>query len=190
MTIREKIRACSSRTYRANRANQNKKARGFTLIEILVVIGMLAILTTVVLVAVNPLRQFAQARNSQRESNVAALLNAVTNRIADNGGVFVSSTTEITDSHCTALLPLSPTDISKSQIDIRDCLVPNYLPELPYDPSNGSNTCLDPGCQGSGEDYDLDYTIRQDTNTNRVTICAPSAAEAALPNSTTFCLSR
>jgi prepilin-type N-terminal cleavage/methylation domain-containing protein len=41
-----------------------KPAQGFTLIEVLVVIGMLAILSTVVLVAVNPLRQFAQARNT------------------------------------------------------------------------------------------------------------------------------
>ena len=38
--------------------------RGFTLIEILVVLGMLALLSTVVLVAINPLRQFAQARET------------------------------------------------------------------------------------------------------------------------------
>ena len=70
MNIRELLRSFSRRP--------QVPARGFTLIEILVVIGMLAILTTVVLVAVNPLRQFAQARNSQRQSNVAAILNAVT----------------------------------------------------------------------------------------------------------------
>ena len=46
----------------------NKK--GFTLIEILVVIGIIAILAAIVVVAVNPARQFAEARNSQRQSNV------------------------------------------------------------------------------------------------------------------------
>jgi prepilin-type N-terminal cleavage/methylation domain-containing protein len=187
MNLREIIRAClkclSSRKLL-------KTQRGFTLIEILVVIGMLAILTTVVLVAVNPLRQFAQARNSQRESNVAALLNAVTERIADNGGLFVSSSSELTTPSCNFFLPIDARNINKTQLDLRSCLVPSYLPELPYDPSNGYNACTTAGCDGQGENYDLEYTIQQDPATNRVTICAPYAKETALASSTPFCLTR
>jgi prepilin-type N-terminal cleavage/methylation domain-containing protein len=171
------------------RSRRPRVARGFTLIEILVVIGMLAILSTVVLVAINPLRQFAQARNSQRQSNVAAILNAISERIADNGGSFVAPGGN--DLACGTDLPDTATDLSdtaSSALDIRSCIAPTYLTELPFDPSSGSNTCTDSTCT-SGH-YDLGYTIQKDSATSRITVCAPGAAENALPGSTPFCLSR
>ena len=51
--------------------------KGFTLIEILIVIGIIAILSSIVIIAVNPARQFAQARDTKRQSDVNAILNAV-----------------------------------------------------------------------------------------------------------------
>lgn len=110
-----------------------KKHTGFTLIEILVVIGMIAILAAVVLIAINPLRQFAQARNAQRVSNVNTILNAIGNRIAENKGVFVGDTT------CTAPLPASSTNIAKTGgYDLRTCLVPNFTSDIPPDPDRKS----------------------------------------------------
>ena len=45
---------------------QNKLNKGFTLIELLVVIGILAVLMGIVLVAINPSRQFNQANDASR----------------------------------------------------------------------------------------------------------------------------
>ncbi len=67
------------------------KKSGFTLIEILVVIGIIAILASIVIIAINPSKQFAQARNTQRQSGVNAILNAIGQRIADNKGVFAGT---------------------------------------------------------------------------------------------------
>jgi type IV pilus assembly protein PilA len=166
---------------------------GFTLIEILVVIGMLAILSTVVLVAVNPLRQFAQARNSQRQSNVETLLNAISERIADNGGTFLAASTSAPTAGtatCEVQLPATATDMRKNGLDIRPCLVSSYLAELPFDPTLGINTCSTATCDTAGEGYDLGYTVAEDPATNRVTVCAPGAVEAAIPGSAKFCLTR
>jgi len=55
----------------------SNKRRGFTLIELLVVIGILAILTTITVLVLNPAQLFAQARDSQRISDMGTLRGAI-----------------------------------------------------------------------------------------------------------------
>lgn len=56
---------------------QSKNSKiGFTLIELLIVIAILAILATIVLLVINPVEMFAQARDSQRIYDISTLSNA------------------------------------------------------------------------------------------------------------------
>lgn len=141
--------------------------QGFTLIEILIVMGLVAILATVVLVALNPARQFAQARDTQRASNVNAILNAIGQNITDNKGVFTCGA---------GALPAAATDMASGSYDIRTCLVPTYLSEIPTDPKTG--TAWD------GANYDTSYTVMTSaTSTGRITVAA--AGEVTNPISVT-----
>jgi len=51
--------------------------KGFTLIELLIVIGILAILATFTVVVLNPAQLFAQARDTQRISDLDAVKSAI-----------------------------------------------------------------------------------------------------------------
>ncbi len=64
-----------------NRMNLNQ--RGFTLVELLVVIAILAVLAVAVVVVLNPAELLKQARDSTRISDLAALNSAVALYFAD-----------------------------------------------------------------------------------------------------------
>ncbi len=51
--------------------------KGFTLIELLIVIGILAVLATVTVLVLNPAQLFAQARDSQRLSDIGSVRGAI-----------------------------------------------------------------------------------------------------------------
>jgi prepilin-type N-terminal cleavage/methylation domain-containing protein len=99
-----------------------RENRGFTLIELLVVIGILGILLAIVLIAINPAAQFAQANNTARTNDVNTILNAVHQYGADHKG---------------NLTPLglveTPTEIGSAGADICSILVPDYVSLFPVD---------------------------------------------------------
>ena len=114
-------------------------------------------MASIVVVALNPSRQFAQARNTQRESDVSTILNAIGQNIADNKGTFTCAGVTIA---------ATATNIGTGgALRNLGCLVPTYIPSaIPFDPDGGTAA-------------DTKYTIAADS-LGRFTVCAPEHAEA------------
>lgn len=136
------------------------KKRGFTLVELLIVIAIIAILAAAVIIGLNPGRQFSQARNSQRWTHGNAILNAISQNTTDNRGTFTCAG---------GALPAAATVMGNAagQYDICGCVVPTYMASMPFDPSAGSFT----SCAA----YNTGYTIAREAATSRITIAAPNA---------------
>ena len=149
--------------------------RGFTLIELLVVIGILAVLLAITLIAINPARQFSQANNTKRSSDVNAILNAIDQYAADNKGALpgtIPTTAAVIGSNTAG-----------GQVDICTSLVTQYLAALPVDPLTNNGTPVSVCAQVGG--YDTNYTVVKSANDNRITVSAPATELGITPISVT-----
>lgn len=99
------------------------KKGGFTLIELLIVIAIIAILAAGIIIAVNPGKQFREARNSTRWQHMNAIANAVYTYTIDHGGVYPTC------------IPDYPNVANAN--DCETDLVPKYISAIPTPPLNG-----------------------------------------------------
>lgn len=121
--------------------NTSSNKKGFTLIELLVVISIIAILATVVFVALDPVTRFADARNSRRWSDVNNILTAVSEYTVDNNGTLPSgiTTTEKQLGSCTTGGSSACSGAAAGCLDLSSTLA-KYLKTMPVDPSAGSTS--------------------------------------------------
>lgn len=139
-----------------------KRMKGFTLIELLIVIALIAVLAGAVIVALNPARQFALARNSERWSHVQALLNLISQNTVEHRGTFTCVAGPIPTE-------VTPIGSGAGNYDLCDCLVPTLTNALPFDPSGL------PAYYTDCDAYLTGYRIVRNASSSRITIDAPTA---------------
>ncbi len=142
-----------------------RRKKGFTLLEILLVIAIIAILAAIVIIAINPSKQLGDSRNAQRRSDVNTILNAVYQYSIDNNGQMPGTITATpTDicrtgaADCTGLIDLAAVTTNEK-----------YLVAIPNDPSSTAPS--------SG------YQISSTAN-GRITVSAPLAEQGAVISAT------
>jgi prepilin-type N-terminal cleavage/methylation domain-containing protein len=126
--------------------------KGFTLIEVLLVITLIGILLTIGLVNFNAEDRFIEARNDTRKTHIQTLESAITQyKLQEDIYPTGLSRTyqEICDPDSTSCTGF---------IDLKSSLVPNFLQAIPQDPNDTDNT------GGVG------YEIAVDDATNTVSV--------------------
>ena len=132
--------------------------KGFTLIELLLVIAIIAILAAVIFVALDPLKRFADSRDSTRWSETEELLHAIKIDQIDNRGEYLQAIQDIapdtwymigaasttlftaTSTNCETLCDGVDGDFDVGTttdcIDLTDLVTEGYLPMVPISPNN------------------------------------------------------
>ncbi len=112
--------------------------KGFTLLEVLLVVGIIAILAGIVILAINPSKQLATVRNTERKSDIKQIYSALTQYYIDNFHYptsLTSTLTEICDTGANASSSgLTITCTNAGLINLSE-LIPPYLTAIPKDPS-------------------------------------------------------
>ncbi len=146
--------------------------RGFTLLELLIVIAILAVLSTVVILVLNPGEYLAQARDSQRISDLSTLNSAIALDLTSSASIGTCVGYAVCTGGTTADKANGDTDlcgaISSSTlvggtgwVPINFSALPGGSPiaREPIDPSNNSSYHYAYRCNAAANTYELDAIL-------------------------------
>ena len=160
--------------------------RGFTLLELLIVIGILAILGTVAVLVLNPAQLFAQARDSQRIENLSAIRAALSYFIATVNGAELDYTGALSCSTMcfsaaaigtaadgcigadvarhgtkTSTIDTDRTVDGTGWIPVEFSLIPSGAPlaALPVDPQNTTTYFFSYACDNTAKTFELNANM-------------------------------
>ncbi len=141
------------------------KNKGFTLLEVLLVVAIIAALAGIVIFAINPGKQLADTRDAERGTDANTILNAVYQYSIDNNGDLPEGIEETAGEICKE--GMDPDD-DDCDVDI-SVLTDNetYLVALPEDPTNPADS--------DGIGYEIAKTAH-----GRIVVTAPNAENVTI----------
>jgi len=156
---------------------KNFSRNGFTIIELLVVMGILTILLSITIIAINPAHQFKNANDGKRKSDVNSILNSVSQYIADNDGT-IPTTSGINDTPKEISAPSGAGKVDLCSIDTNGTkdFIYRYIAAIPtdpvpdLDPKTTANPVTKDSTGNCPTTYSTGYGIYSVTGTNRITV--------------------
>ncbi len=140
-----------------------KGSPGFTTFEVVLGVVLIVILGGGIIYAVNPLNYSSKFRNAQRTADAQSIMSAIQQKLVDDRGIFRCSAGQLP----LAAAMKQPGHESETYYDMARCLVPSYLPFLPFDPATGH--------WNSAGDYVTGYQVGYSSSTGQIAVVAPYA---------------
>jgi type IV pilus assembly protein PilA len=143
--------------------------QGFTLLEILIAVGIIAILATIIVITLDPAERFRNARESRRLSDIQTVSSAIHQYIVDKRGEFPPGIDErerqlgTNTTGCEIDTAVCHVKGSGDCADLSASLKP-YLASIPEDPESGSAALTH-------------YTIEREQGGNRIIVRSCDSTE-------------
>ena len=139
-----------------------KEIKGFTLLEILLVVGIIAVLAGIVILAINPSKSLATVRNTERKSDIKEIDSALSQYYIDNTKYPTSTDSGLQEVCNTGSVPYPHIGIDCTGYLDLSILVPTYLTAIPRDAL--ASTTLSTG-----------YRVYQHQGTKKIQLIASNA---------------
>lgn len=139
----------------------NSALSGFVLVEMLLVIAIVGILSTLVLMAINPAARLAEAANGQRQNDLSLIRNALENYATANSGKYPSTNGEYWCQDCTFV------DYEAKGVNnwIPYLVADGFIKRLPQDTRTNQGNACNPNPSNSYAGY-VYYSPSPPNNTN------------------------